>query len=225
MIKIDETDPVVKNFTAESAKLQELQAEQSATGKQIDEKLAALVRINQQGAGQGEDAVSLAAQALLAGEVLGADRANLEKDLADLERKQQILQRAIELQRRIVDKARTAFSLTVNSQVQALHERLVLQIAKTLRELATQFDAEAELFDEITGLGAAVHFRPMRPSLLALSTTSIRGLICSCEKFRNISRECSKNFRGWSQEIVTGLSSSDRRSIGESRRTNPIAFR
>jgi hypothetical protein len=73
-----------------------------------------------------------------------------------------VLEKAIQLQKQIVDKARGQYSLTLNAQAQEQHERNVLRLAKDLREVAVCFDAEDKLFEELRALDASVRLRPMR---------------------------------------------------------------
>jgi hypothetical protein len=164
MIQVDETDPVVKKFSAESAKLSGLQRDYGAIGRRIEEKFEALAKIAQK-SGQDQDVVTAAARAMLVGgDVLEVDRATLQKDLEDLEQRKQVIERAIQLQRGVVSRVRGPYSLRLNDQVQGRHEYLVLRTAQALRELAICFDQEASLFDELRTLDANVSLRPMRLS-------------------------------------------------------------
>ena len=160
MIKIDDQDPAVKDFRALSAKLRELQIEQSNLGKQIDDKLQTLARMNQQAGHQ----ITLAAQAMLSGDISleAVNQANIEKELDSLRQRTPVVEKAIQLQRQIVDKARAQYSQKLNAQAQEQHDLNVLRIAKALREVAVCFDAENKLFEELRALDASVRLRPMR---------------------------------------------------------------
>jgi hypothetical protein len=175
MIEVDEMNPVAKNFRAESAKLSELERDYGAIGKQIEGKFGVLAKLSQK---QGQDAVTVAAQAMLAGgDALEVDRANIEKDLHGLERQQEILQKAIELQRRILDRARSAYSFNLNGRAEPEHEAIVLRMGRAFRELSLCFESEAELFAQLQALDASIHLRPMRrPSISAMTSMFLEEL-------------------------------------------------
>ena len=97
MIKIDEQDPAVKDFRAASAKLRELQIEQSNLGKQIDDKLQTLARMNHQAGHQ----ITPAAQAILSGNLSleAVNQANIEEELDSFHQKKRVLENAIQQQK------------------------------------------------------------------------------------------------------------------------------
>lgn len=162
MIHINEKDPVVQSYRAALGELQGLRNELGRVSNEIDTKTQKLVARRQRS--QAERLVD-EGQAMLSSGVVH-ESSGLMGEIHELEHRREVIETAIEMQCQIVDRVRGPYSLLLNESQRARHREIVSRIAKGVREVATGFDDEIRLFDELTQAEAAVMLRPMRVNII-----------------------------------------------------------
>lgn len=158
MINIDEKDPIVRNYRAALAELQEFQDELGRVSSNIDSKVQRLVSLRER---SQSDRLEDEATAMLSSGVV-SDSSGLVEEINELQHRREVVERAIEMQRQVVDRAKGPYSVMLNEAQRGRHKEIVASIAMGILEVARAFDDEIRLFDEIREAGAGVRLRPMR---------------------------------------------------------------
>jgi hypothetical protein len=162
MIKVDEKDPIVRNYRDALEELQKLQNELGRVSNEIDLKTQKLISLRHRSQTERlQDEASI----MLSGGSFNESSGLLE-EVTELQHRREVTEAAVEMQKQVVDRARGPFSIMLNESQRARHEAIVERLAKGVLELAQGFDDEIRLFDELTQAGAAPMFRPMRVSVI-----------------------------------------------------------
>jgi hypothetical protein len=162
MIKIDEKHPTTIALRKAEAKLQEFGEKRQQKDMELQEKTAEFMR--QQAALGNRSAIDLEAGLLLSEG--GAAMKNAPVGAADIQRLEheiQVLESASKEQQRIVDRARSDFSVVVCDAQRADYIRIQKDILAALEKLAQANDAERKFFSDLQAAGvSSIPFRTMQ---------------------------------------------------------------
>jgi hypothetical protein len=177
MIKIDEKNPVTIALRRAEAKLQSLGERRHQKDLELQEKTAEFMR--QQAALGSRSAIDLEAGLLLNE---GGAAVKIPVGAADIERLEheiQVLESASKEQQRIVDRARSEFSVVVCDAQRANYIRIQKDILAALERLAQANDVERKFFRDLQDAGvSSIPFRTMQ----------VREVGCSSDTQGKLSR-------------------------------------
>ena len=163
MIKIDERHSTTIALRKAEAKLQEFGEKRQQKDLELQEKTAEFTR--QQAALGSRSAIDLEAGLLLS-EGGAAVKTNAPVGAADIQRLEheiQVLESASKEQQRIVDRARSDFSVLVCDAQRADYIRIQKDILAALEKLAQANDAERKFFSDLQAVGiSSIPFRTMQ---------------------------------------------------------------
>lgn len=164
MIKIDEKHPVTIALRKAEAMLQGLGEKRHQKDVELQEKTAEFMR--QQAALGSRSAIDLEAGQLLRAEGATAVETKTPvaaSDIQRLEHEIQVLESASKEQQRIVDRARSDFSVMVCDAQRNAYIQIERDILAALEKLAEANQAERDFFNALTDAGVSViPFRFMR---------------------------------------------------------------
>ena len=165
MIQINERDPHVVELRTAENKLNDLTRENHA----IQERLEALQRkYGELRALRQQDRLDIEAESLLSGTPI-AEVSSAE--IEDTQHQLEIMDRAIDKQRELVDRARSQFTRVMCEANRSRYLEIAKRISRAVTELAEANEAEYKFFEELRDAGAtSITFRPVRVNAVGLAT-------------------------------------------------------
>jgi len=180
MIRIDEKHPVTIELKKAEAKLQEFGERRHRKDLELQEKTAEFMR--RQAALGSRSAIDLEAGQLLRAEGATAVETKTPVSASDIQRLEheiQVLESASKEQQRIVDRARSDFSVVVCDAQRADYIGIQKDILAALEKLAQANDAERKFFRDLQDAGvSSIPFRTMQ----------VREVGCSSDTQGKLSR-------------------------------------